>query len=439
MANTEFYHQIEKDSAKITWKDVFSECRKKHTKADLEYALLAGTSLDSATEEDMLKKWRKPWVFYPLLKSALILVAMIYGLLYLSLAFFQGETIHVIVQFVPPLVMPVVVMVFIWELNIPRNISVYDLAAYFLVGGLLSLFAVMAMFQFVEGEDAALAAFREEPAKLAATLVLLYAFSRKKKVYGLTGLVIGAAVGAGFGGFESVMYAMSAGESGIWGAVSNEIIRGIFALGGHAVYCAPYAAAVALGMKDSRFTAESFLNKDFLLTFACSTGAHFVWNSGLFWEFGMIRYVLITALLWIELLYIARKCLEQAVVIGRRSQRSFRQDPTVPYFPAGSVCVERISGAGKGTRVRSYGNEPLTIGRGEDMVFCIRGRADGISRRHCSIQRTPHGWTLRDMGSTYGTFVGRGQKLSPGAEHKLRSGEVFYLAGKEHAFRIIME
>lgn len=64
MANTEFYRQLESDAGKITWKDVFSEYRKKHTKADLEYALLAGASLDGATEENMLKKWKKPWVFY---------------------------------------------------------------------------------------------------------------------------------------------------------------------------------------------------------------------------------------------------------------------------------------------------------------------------------------------------------------------------------------
>lgn len=439
MANTEFYHQLEMDAAKVTWKDIFSECREKHTREDLEYALLAGTSLDSATEENMLKKWRKPWVFYPLLKSGLFLVAMIYGLLYASLTFFQGVTFLEMVHVIPPLIIPMIVMVFTWELNIPRNISIYDLTAYFLVGGLLSFFALAVMFWFVRGEDAALAAFREEPAKLAASLALLYLFSRKKKVYGLTGLVIGAAVGAGFGGFESVAYAMSAGQNGIWDAVSNEIIRGIFALGGHTVYCAPYVAAAALEMKHSGFSGESLLSRDFLFTFACSTGAHFVWNSDLFFELGVIKNIVIVVLLWIELLYMARKCLEQAVAIGRKRQKASERDPVVSYPHAGSIRVECVRGAGMGMSIRSFGNKPLTIGRGEDMAFCIRGRANGVSRSHCSIQRTSRGWTLKDMHSTYGTFTERGRKLEPDTEHVLQSGEVFYLAGKENAFRIIME
>ena len=126
MAYTEFYQQLETDSGKITWKDVFSEYRRKHTKADLEYALLAGTSLDSATEENMLSKWKKPWVFYPLLKSGLALVALIYGLLYLSIVFFGGVTLNEMVYIIPPLIIPMIVMIFIWELNIPRDIFLLE-------------------------------------------------------------------------------------------------------------------------------------------------------------------------------------------------------------------------------------------------------------------------------------------------------------------------
>ena len=260
MAYTEFYQQLETDSGKITWKDVFSEYRRKHTKADLEYALLAGTSLDSATEENMLSKWKKPWVFYPLLKSGLALVALIYGLLYLSIVFFGGVTLNEMVYIIPPLIIPMIVMIFIWELNIPRNISIFELLGYFLVGGLVSFFALIIMLELIHGGDASQAAFREEPAKLVAALILLIFFSKKKKVYGLTGLVIGAAVGAGFGGFESIGYAMKAGELEIMNAVSNEIVRGVFALGGHTVYCAPYVGAIALGMKDSKFFEQRLPN-----------------------------------------------------------------------------------------------------------------------------------------------------------------------------------
>lgn len=439
MANTEFYRQLESDAGKITWKDVFSEYRKKHTKADLEYALLAGTSLDGATEENMLKKWKKPWVFYPLLKSGLALVALMYGLLFVSIEFFQGVTFLGMLLMIPPLIIPMIVMVFIWELNIPRNISIYDLMKYFLVGGLLSFFMLVIMLQFIDGGPASWAAFREEPAKLFAALILLYFFSKQKKVYGLTGLVIGAAVGAGFGGFESVAYAMSAGENGFLGIVSSEIIRGIFALGGHVLYCAPYTAAFALEIKDRGFKPENFLGRDFLITFACSTAAHYVWNSELFLEFGIMRNIVIMILLWAELLYIARKCLQQAVVIGRRRQKSYGRDVTRPMAHAGSICVECISGPLKGTRWRDFGKDVLTIGRSPEMEICITKNANGVSRKHCSIQRTSGGWMIRDMNSTYGTYTNRKNKLLPGKDYVLLPGEIIYLGGKENAFQVTME
>ena len=58
MGNTFFYRQVKDDSTKITWKDILSECRKKHTRQDLEYALSAGTVMNRVAEADMLGRNR---------------------------------------------------------------------------------------------------------------------------------------------------------------------------------------------------------------------------------------------------------------------------------------------------------------------------------------------------------------------------------------------
>ena len=92
MGNTTFYYKVKNDKDKIDWKDIFSEYKKKHTKSELEYALSAGTSLNSATEADMLEKWQKPWMFYPLLKGGLILLAIMYVLFFVTL--FIHRIIH---------------------------------------------------------------------------------------------------------------------------------------------------------------------------------------------------------------------------------------------------------------------------------------------------------------------------------------------------------
>lgn len=442
MGNSQFYQKLA-GNAEIKWKDIFSECRRKHTREELEYAISAGTALNRATEANMLQNWRKPWVFFPLLKIGLAFTALIYGLLFVSLYMVGNLTTGYVLMMtsIPPFVMPVIIMVFIWELNIPKNISIYELFGFFLTGGLLSFFVTAVMFEIVEDGPAKLAAFREEPAKLAAAIIILYFLSKKKKVYGLTGLVIGAAVGAGFGSFESIVYAQSAG--GLQDIINNQIVRGIFALGGHTVFSAPYVAAITLEMKGSKLSWDCFKSKDFLITFASSVVLHYIWNSDLsdlgFQNGSVLLYccksIIVIILLWVELLYIVKKCLRQAVIIGSHGKH-YNINENVRGACLGSIRIECVNGPIRGAVWQSAGGDVLTIGRGADMGFSISNHAGGISRRHCCIQKTSNGWAVRDMNSTYGTFINGSQKLMPGQDYPLQSGDIIYLAGKENAFRV---
>lgn len=233
MGNTFFYRQVKSGGDEITWKDIFSECRRKHTRQELEYALSAGTSMNQVSEADMLKKWQKPWVFYPLLKGGLLLVFLTYLILFATIFITGIVTTGLVdmVMIIPPIVIPFILLIFIWELNIPKNISIYELLAYFVFGGLLSFALTAFMYVFVgDGPGifaASTAALREEPAKLFAAVILLLLFPKNKKIYGLTGLVVGAAVGAGFGGFESVEYAfMIQGEGFCWGRSTTRLSGG---------------------------------------------------------------------------------------------------------------------------------------------------------------------------------------------------------------------
>lgn len=453
MANTEFYDKIRRNTDQITWRDIFSEFRKKHTKRDMEYALLAGTSLDTATESTMLQKWRKPWLFYPLLLGGAILIAMIYMVVFACIRVFgisHIAALNLLFIMIPPLIMPAVLMVFFWELNIPRNISIYQMFGYFFVGGMLSIFITLLVGTVAPTGSAAFAPFSEEPGKLVVALFFLFLFAQKKKnrIYGITGLTIGAAVGAGFGAFESAQYAYNvvnwsqAGGFYIWqeaffAIAKSELIRGILSLGGHTLFCAPYTAAVALHMRGSKFDKECFWNQDFAVTFGCSFAMHFIWNSDL--GIGYIQYILVIAVLWFSTLYITRKCFRQVVAVGQGAAAGVRvgglQDGTCSVK---RVTVRCISGPIKGAVWQSKGGEALIIGRDAACDFRIPGNAGGISRRHCSIQKTMQGWTIRDLNSSYGTYID-GRKLAPGLDRRLSRGEVFYLGGKNCAFRVDME
>ena len=435
MGNTTFYREAQEDIEKITWKEILSDCRKPHSKAELEYALLAGTSMDSANERNMLQKWHKPWVFYPLLKAGVALIAIIYAT-YFLLGFATSGS-YMMVLFLPPLIMPIVLMVFLWELNIPRNISIYELFAFFLIGGLLSLGLVSPLFGVfpdinVQYESdifpcALNTALREEVAKLAAGLLILWwaGSKQKKHIYGLTGLVIGAAVGAGFSGFESIWYAMK--ESIV---VKNQIMRALFSVGGHIAYAAPYTAAIALKMKDGKLTTDCFTSKAFLIAFGSSVALHTAWDYSCK-TVGMIGFLVIIILLWVLLLYVTRLCLQQAVNAGRY------HSGTYPIANSAALTLQCISGPMQGAVWKLSSGQKTVIGRDPGCQIVLPN-AQGVSRRHCSFQCGPTGWTVTDLNSSYGTYFSNGKKLMPGLDEPLHSGDILYLASNQIALKIFL-
>ena len=168
MANTEFFAEAVKEHSSITWKDIFSESFVRHTKADMEYAMQSGTLARQVPEAHMLETWNRPWLWWPVAKWGLGLILALYVLF-----FFQVSTLGVLtgafyhmMMIIPPLVIPLIIMIFLWEMNIPQNISLVDLLIFFLVGGLVNFTVTGVLFLVVPGDLASLAALREEPAKL---------------------------------------------------------------------------------------------------------------------------------------------------------------------------------------------------------------------------------------------------------------------------------
>jgi pSer/pThr/pTyr-binding forkhead associated (FHA) protein len=78
----------------------------------------------------------------------------------------------------------------------------------------------------------------------------------------------------------------------------------------------------------------------------------------------------------------------------------------------------------EGEARRHVFEQQAVVGRDPD---CDVSLANGsVSRRHALLERTANGWSLRDLGSANGTFLGGGRvteaRLSTGAA--LRFGEV---------------
>jgi len=68
--------------------------------------------------------------------------------------------------------------------------------------------------------------------------------------------------------------------------------------------------------------------------------------------------------------------------------------------------------------------EPVTVGRMKEACDLV-SRDATVSRRHCRIEPTPHGWLLTDLNSRNGTWIGH-DKVT---EHVLQEGDQVVLGG----------
>lgn len=467
MGYTEFYQDAKSNNAKITWRDILNESFKRHSHQELEYAISVGTIHDRASDDTMLQKWHKPWVWFRIFCILLAISLALYFMIQLLLR--MGTNIPAIgwisVLFAT-LVTPVPFMILLWELNIPRNISLFSMIGYFVVGGILSLFFSGILFALgVAGDMPWWAPLAEEPGKLlAAVMLLCLAAKSRREVYGCTGLAIGAGVGAGFTVFETFGYAfgklsdlaeslslqlysqgITATSSSVTFYVCDDALKLVFyrsipCLAAHLIYCAPYTAALALIYHKTHSWKDSMKDKTFLILFGISVLLHALWNlsssklSGgivLYW----IIHCAIAAGSFYALFYAIRLCLAQAVNEGRYvSGSGSRINGQVHNLKGRAVskgfALYCKTTALRGTIWKSSGSE-MIIGRQKNKcTVCFPDGTSGVSRQHCRFYLTEEGWFVQDLNSTCGTYVA-GRKLMPNESFPVRSGDNIYLGSQQ--------
>lgn len=417
----------------IGWRDLVSSPQLPHSARERERVVQVGTAGNQANPLNLFQGWQRPWFFWLVLKVGLLLIAMCFALVY-GCQLLLNTTTQVSVEMlflIPPMVIPVVLMVFFWELNVPRNLTIWELMAFFLTGTLLALAGNALMFTLVGNGGGPMAALREEPAKLLAGVVLLMYFNRSKGriTCGLTGLVIGAAVGSGFSAFETISY-------GLHYDLETVIVRVVFAVVGHTLYSCSYTAALALHSPNGKISLASFFNLDFLLTFGCSVFCHAFWNTATI-PLG-IRFAVTLLLLWYSALWITRKCLRQVWSLSGRSTVS-----TAGESRSGTLShieLRCLRGAAAGSKWSFSTGSMVTIGRGTDNLIHFSTDIPGISRTHCFLEARPSGWVVTDAHSSYGTFLqqpgGSICKLVPGKPYPVSSGALLYLGSQSFCLGI---
>ncbi|MDE7290297.1 MAG: FHA domain-containing protein [Oscillospiraceae bacterium] len=134
-----------------------------------------------------------------------------------------------------------------------------------------------------------------------------------------------------------------------------------------------------------------------------------------------------------------------AVVVIIVVSKSKKQAPAPAPMPqlGAAPAVGRSGGAVitgmKGIMAnRSFNiNGSIVLGRNSQKCnVCFPVDSKGISGVHCQIRQANGGYEIMDLGSSNGTFLGSGQKLTPNVPVYIPDGTYFYLGSAEQLFQI---
>lgn len=261
----------------VNAREMFSDVARRHTADDVETYFSVGSPSTTPPLSAVSADWPKPWAFARVFTLAL---ALYVGFV---IAWVQFENTNLIpgLIMVGSFVMPFSLLIFFFEMNAPRNVSLYRILRLLLVGGLVSIVVSLFGFQWT-GLDSWLGAMSagiiEETGKMLALLLVV---TKRKYRWTLNGLLFGATVGAGFAIFESAGYALNAALDNGADAMRSIILQrgALSVLGGHTLWTGLVGAALWRVRGDRPFQPQMLLDPRFLRVLGLCMLMHMVWNS----------------------------------------------------------------------------------------------------------------------------------------------------------------
>ena len=273
---TEKIHELSGGQGKVDLrlKDLFSDIFHHHSGDEAEEIFICGTRKTTPAVSEISTEWPRPWLY------TRVFLLLFVAFLILDFGYRQFSNANFLpgLFFLGSAMVPLSILVFFFEVNAPRNISIFRVIQVFLIGGAASLITTSFLFEIgLDTSFTLIGAFCigliEETGKII--VVAVYVMKIRGKRYLLNGMLYGAAVGAGFQVFESAGYAFNYLLNGGFDVMMQTIRgRAIYAPGGHIAYTALAGTALIIALGDGPFTWKVLYSKKFLILFSFSVLLH---------------------------------------------------------------------------------------------------------------------------------------------------------------------
>jgi RsiW-degrading membrane proteinase PrsW (M82 family) len=294
---------------------------------EIEETLAVGSKKTTPLLEEIAEQWPRPCVFWRVLAVATVT----YILLRIGFTEFQNPNFIPGMILVGSFVVPFSIVVFFFETNLPRNVSIYQVGKMLLLGGAIGLVATMVLLRFVPGSGtgnlipALMTGALEETGKALALLMIV---SARRYRWQTNGLLFGAAVGAGFAGFESAGYAFMTGMAG-HNVFDTIMLRAMLSPGGHVIWTAMVASAIWKVKGDSPFEFSMMFRPVVVRRWIIAVVLHGLWDSNTFGLNEIFQCVILSLVGWYVTFAILKQALSEIDLARRAIQPARGSDAAI--------------------------------------------------------------------------------------------------------------
>lgn len=433
--NDAFYAQAEKE--RIGLKDLFSQAFRRHARGAAFQAL----TRQPVSPAEALERWQKPWLFVRLLGILFLLTVL--NVVAWDYRVAMTGTAYVYAYFWACCVIPFTLMFFLWEMDMFTGFSVFETFGLALAGGVSCLVVSLPIQNALAaaGSGMVLRTFADHVILLLMAVALM-GFGRKR-MYGLSGMVMGAAIGAGFTVLQLFRDAVLQSSSASYAFAPG--VESFF--GNYSLWLAASLGALCLRTKGERLKPLDLLDARFLGLFILGMAQNMLQSAdsaALGTSFAFLNQKLFTLPIlkvdvvlkepillvigWTALILTIRPCLRQALRVGNWKRAPEKKEAIVTGRLLGleGTCAGRV--------VSIPAGRPLRIGR-EQGAGMLTLTSSSVSRTHCELFIQNGRMIVRDLGSSNGTWL-NGKRLESNRDASVKPGDRLEIGSKKERFEV---
>ena len=419
---------------KISFRDIMSPAFQRHGKGEAFRTLTRQPENPQAA----VSRWQMPWMYLRLFCILLFMAALC--IISIEQRIAATYAAYIYAYFWCGALVPLTLAMFLWELDPFANVSIFEMMGLALLSGVVCvLLGTPVDNSVISGYLEPVWGYAKDSILMLGVTIFVLACPHKR-MYGLDGLALGAAIGAGYALFSQLVASIVVVSSGVKVMQAATTAVPMF-FGNHALWFAPVAGALGLRMNGEKINIRHFLDVRLILLILLGFAENYLMNSAkspFGWTFLnadlialtrtdaiQVKHVIVLAIGMAALIRTIRPCVAQALTVGSGA---------VVGRKARTGRLIGISGTYANRVVTLLDGRELRVGR-ETGKHMLTLHGEGVSRVHCLLTLREGSIIVRDLGSSNGTWL-NGKRLTSEQDTPISKGDVLAIGSPKERFEV---